>query len=249
MIYIKKQEVPPVVFTQAIQGLNNYDELRPPNRDTVTDLLLKEQGGLCAICERKYKSEEGKIHFGATIEHFLPKSIFPNKQLHYHNLYVACAACNGPKGSHLIPAYIFDSRFSPNFPFNAGTKPIYTLKDGKCYVEVMNMDKNTYTTPEHHNAHLLQVTLDLLQQNRYSETSKYPETSSLTFQRAVVFKAIMARLKSLPEAEIRRKFENIQRNTTLIHDGVTSEPPYPEYPEFISLIAYLFYIRLGGRTT
>ena len=41
MIYIKKQEVPPVVFTQAIQGLNNYDELRPPNRDTVTEFVVE----------------------------------------------------------------------------------------------------------------------------------------------------------------------------------------------------------------
>ena len=86
MLFIKKQIIPPQLFFDAIEGLEKYDDLQVENREIITKLLLLEQGGLCAICERSIK------RFSPTLEHFLPQSIFLALQLSYYNLYVAWRA-------------------------------------------------------------------------------------------------------------------------------------------------------------
>jgi uncharacterized protein (TIGR02646 family) len=133
MFYIQKQKEPPKEFLEATKNLKSYDDLKDENRCVVIDLLLREQKGLCPLCERK------KERFTPTIEHFLPKSIFEHLQLDYHNLYVSCSSCNEPKGNHLIPAYIFDVRFNPfedKLTLENGLKIDYFLDDGKVYVRV-----------------------------------------------------------------------------------------------------------------
>lgn len=226
MIFIKKQDTPPQRFIDATQGLPNYEALQGDNRTIVTDLLLKEQGGLCAICERS------KNKFSPTIEHFLPESIFPNLQLNYHNLYVACHICNGSKAHHLIPPYIFDPRFDPfsSMPEGKrGIKFIYEMVDSKCSVIV---SESKYLNQ--HSAYILQSTLDLMQQNRYSENEKgYPESSSLLINRATVWKTLQSKLEELSDDGILSKYRNMESSEN--------------YPEYVSLVTYLFKKQLQKR--
>ena len=226
MIFIKKQDTPPQRFIDATQGLPNYEALQGDNRTIVTDLLLKEQGGLCAICERS------KNKFSPTIEHFLPESIFTGLQLNYYNLYVACQVCNGSKASHLIPPYIFDPRFDPftSMPISKqGIKFVYEMIDGNCFIKVPEAIKqNQYS------AYILQSTLDLMQQNRYNDNEKgYPESSSLLINRATVWKTLQSKLEELSDDGILSKYRNMESSEN--------------YPEYVSLVTYLFKKQLQKR--
>jgi hypothetical protein len=51
----------------------------------------------CAYCERTEAFLRGQDFF--TVDHFRPKSKFPDLALHYPNLYYACGKCNQHKGS------------------------------------------------------------------------------------------------------------------------------------------------------
>ena len=166
MFYIKKQPESPAEFSNAIAGLERYEALKDDNRKKVMALLTKEQGGLCAICERR----ADKI--GMTIEHFLPKSFFPDLQLSYSNLYACCNKCNEPKAEHLIPSYIFDPRFSPFYISKSNVrvlKPIYDFNSDAetCRVivpEAMSMKVELNSTRP--SAYIMQATLDLLVQKQ-----------------------------------------------------------------------------------
>lgn len=225
MIFIKKQTTPPQLFLDAIAGLENYEDLQVENREIITRLLLAEQGGLCAICERSI------ARFSPTIEHFLPQSIFRALQLSYYNLYVACSSCNGHKAHHLIPPYIFDPRFSPFYDIlnsNKGIKPHFEqMADGKCRVSIPAATTNPKKIlAEHHSAYILQATLDLMQQNRYEDNLN--EKNSLIHLRGQVYKTLMPLLQSpnLTNEQLQNKYRNMKNSA--------------DYQEFISLVTFLF---------
>ncbi len=213
------------------------------NRRIVTDLLLREQGGLCPLCERKHidnRGETPRTVFTPTIEHFLPLSIFKYLGLDYYNLYVSCQVCNEPKANHLIPCYIFDPRFNPfqtETAISNGLKISYFPEDGKVFVRIplAIATKGKQITSEHHSAYLMQSTLDITRQNRYSPSdSGYIDHNSLLIQRASIWNIIMSKIQTLPNQVLIEKYINLKNRT--------------EYPEFVSLIAYLYQkkIRLKG---
>ena len=188
MIFIKKQNAPPQVYIDATGKLDKYEDLKDENKIAVINLLLLEQAGLCAICERSSE------RFKPTIEHFLPQSIFHSLQLNYFNLYVSCGACNEPKSNYLIPPYIFDPRFDPFLDIlneRKGLKPVYQLIDGhKCWITVpaANVLPKSIQA-EHHSAYMLKATLDLMHQNRYEDTVN--DKNSLIHLRGGVYSSIM----------------------------------------------------------
>jgi hypothetical protein len=51
----------------------------------------------CAYCERTEAYMSGEESF--EVEHFRPRSIFPDLSSAYHNLYYCCRRCNGNKGN------------------------------------------------------------------------------------------------------------------------------------------------------
>lgn len=63
--------------------------------DAVRDGLVKSSQGKCAFCEC-IPSEGGNIE----IEHFKPKSEYPEFTFEWDNFLPACRKCNGSKGSH-----------------------------------------------------------------------------------------------------------------------------------------------------
>lgn len=191
MFYIQKQTETPANFATAVAGLSKYDDLKDENRTTVSRFLQKEQGGLCPICERDFKTTV------ATIEHFLPKSIFPHLQLDYYNLYACCSKCNEPKAEHLIPSYIFDPRFSPFLESGKtkAIKPIYSYNPDTQTCRVLVPEALHTTTKDAsilHSAYIMQATLDLLQQNRNeTPTTDKEEAVSLLHLRGVIWKTLM----------------------------------------------------------
>lgn len=63
--------------------------------DAVRDGLVKSSLGKCAFCEC-IPSEGGNIE----IEHFKPKSEYPEFTFEWDNFLPSCRKCNGSKGSH-----------------------------------------------------------------------------------------------------------------------------------------------------
>jgi hypothetical protein len=231
MIFIKKQHQPPQAFLDAIAGLTSYDELKDENRKAVIELLFAEQGGLCAICERKRISECKRIRFSPTLEHFFAQSIFPHLQLDYFNLYGTCQQCNEPKANHLLPAYIFDPRFNPYYKIfdnREGFKPVYFKIENTCKIIVPAAE--TYSKKleaVHHSAYMLKACLDLMQQNRYGEhESLHGSENSLLLNRANIFKMYIEKFAELPNERLLSKYTNMTQQDT--------------YPEFVSLIVYLY---------
>lgn len=207
MIYIEKQREVPAEFRNAVHGLSSYEDLADVAKKAVIKILLEEQGGLCAICERKSDA------FVPTIEHFLPQSVFPHLQLDYHNLYVACHACNGPKGAHLIPAYMFDPRMDPIQTANKEVpRPHFVFGDGECKVIVPDPKKGDASC--RWSAFVLDGTLELMEQNR----------PRLTKARQEVYRTFLESILQLPKAILQKKWANYQ---TL--------PKNAPYDEFFSL--------------
>jgi uncharacterized protein (TIGR02646 family) len=65
-------------------------------RKYITEALLKMSLDKCCFCETKL-GEESKY---MEVEHFHPKSIYPNEVVEWENLLPICKRCNGKKSDH-----------------------------------------------------------------------------------------------------------------------------------------------------
>lgn len=83
MIYICKGNVP-AVFWEIRRKYNHYDELSHNDKNRLKSYLISEQGGICAYCMCRIKSET------STIEHYNPRSLKPELSLDYNNLFAVC---------------------------------------------------------------------------------------------------------------------------------------------------------------
>lgn len=89
--------VPPQSLTEYLRKHSNHDWekfSRPEHlavKGELGEYLREEQGFLCCYCEEEIV--KGICH----IEHFKPKSFFPELSLDYFNLFASCNGC-GPKG-------------------------------------------------------------------------------------------------------------------------------------------------------
>jgi uncharacterized protein (TIGR02646 family) len=63
--------------------------------DDIKEVLFATSSGKCAFCEC-IPSEGGNIE----VEHFKPKSIYPNYTFSWDNFLPSCRNCNGSKGVH-----------------------------------------------------------------------------------------------------------------------------------------------------
>ena len=70
-----------------------YESLPPTTRDAMRSRLYTEQTGQCVYCGRRISLDaHGKFH----VEHFRPRSKYPDLHLDHANLFLSC----GPKGEH-----------------------------------------------------------------------------------------------------------------------------------------------------
>ncbi len=65
------------------------------NKKDIKNTLIKSSNGKCAFCEC-IPSEGGNIE----IEHFKPKSLYPEDTFNWNNLLPSCRKCNGSKLAH-----------------------------------------------------------------------------------------------------------------------------------------------------
>ncbi|MEH7745337.1 HNH endonuclease [Neobacillus drentensis] len=80
-------------FTETFKGNKNSSVWR---KDYITQPLLEMSNSKCAFCEC-YLEEEGKY---LQVEHYYPKSIYPDKVVEWGNLLPICGRCNVKKGDH-----------------------------------------------------------------------------------------------------------------------------------------------------
>ena len=120
MIKIQKKPTPQVIidnkdmWTQhlldAVKSYGGYSEIPDAERDKlllhyrhkdIRKALSESSHGKCAFCECK-PGESGNIE----VEHFEPKSIYPDLTFEWDNLLPSCRKCNEAKSD-------FDTRISP----------------------------------------------------------------------------------------------------------------------------------------
>lgn len=104
MKHSKKQE-PPERLTAWLADVNedwrpSWDNFAGPPRSETKQALLQEQGWVCAYCGREIDAG------GSHIEHFLPRSKFPERELDYANFFASC----GPSGKKSAPKTCGDAK-------------------------------------------------------------------------------------------------------------------------------------------
>lgn len=101
---IKLEAVPPPsqLTAQLVEELTaKFKQDKSPvwNKDFIKNRLLEMSNGKCAYSEIKLQ-EEGKY---MEVEHFLPKSAYPDKVVEWDNLLPASNFCNNKKGKKVLP--------------------------------------------------------------------------------------------------------------------------------------------------
>lgn len=172
MFFINKNADNESAFQEVVLPFTTYEELSASGepRDHAKKILLNEQGCLCPFCEKR-------LDIGlATIEHFKPKSIYPDLQLDYFNLFVCCKTCNERKDNHLIPAYIFDPRLDFNNLIKSGNLFAwygfgfrFYVSGLQCVLKNSSLDKNPKSEkdlkPEYWAKMIFQNVIELLKIN------------------------------------------------------------------------------------
>ncbi|MYC34479.1 MAG: TIGR02646 family protein [Chloroflexi bacterium] len=80
---------------------SQWDDLDSPERQRIREALRSDFEGCCAYCEDwcvEGARETGSDNPG-TVDHFRPRSRFPNEWLAWLNLVYACRRCNDTKGN------------------------------------------------------------------------------------------------------------------------------------------------------
>jgi uncharacterized protein (TIGR02646 family) len=88
MKFIRKQEEPANFTTWKQQASAdwqpNWDNFQKPEKVEVHEALLTEQGHICCYCGQRIARAESHI------EHFRPRTSFPELTLNYNNLLASC---------------------------------------------------------------------------------------------------------------------------------------------------------------
>lgn len=89
MLDIQKSAEPRALLQYRLQPGASYDAIPTNVKDLIRNLLLEDQGYLCAYCMQRINVDTMKI------EHWQPRSVFPNRELDWKNL---LAVCKGNEG-------------------------------------------------------------------------------------------------------------------------------------------------------
>lgn len=87
MKYIKKKKEPASLTRFRAEGGKDIDEYREKGK--LRQVLMKEQGFICCYCMQRIKPETSHI------EHWKPRSLYPELQSDYKNLLAACGGNEG----------------------------------------------------------------------------------------------------------------------------------------------------------
>lgn len=158
MVHIKKKDVP-AVFSDNQKKYKTYDALNDSEiKSKLKEILIKEQGGICAYCMVGIDLEK------STIEHYIPRNGINGNQslsLDYNNMLAVCSSsrgenkanqhCDVSKGDRLLK---IDPRNEQHIA-QIGYK-----SDGEIYSDVPDFDNDLNN--------VLQLNLTILKNNRKS---------------------------------------------------------------------------------
>lgn len=99
MIKINRAEKPKKLADKEEELANQFLKDRKKtvwDKKYIKDALYKMSYGKCCYCETKL-TEEGKY---MQVEHFHPKSLYPDEVVKWENLLPSCNRCNIKKGAH-----------------------------------------------------------------------------------------------------------------------------------------------------
>ena len=78
---------------------SQWDDLDGPERQRIRDALRTDFEGCCAFCEDWCVESVAEDDNRGTVDHFRPRSRFPDEWLAWLNLVYACRRCNNTKGN------------------------------------------------------------------------------------------------------------------------------------------------------
>ncbi len=98
MRHVRKRGAPPELTTYRAQPGARYDGDSgfPPVKKAIREALVAEQHGLCCYCNQRIHPAEQ----GMRIEHRVPQSVDPARDLDWRNLLGACCGNEGPGETH-----------------------------------------------------------------------------------------------------------------------------------------------------
>lgn len=100
MIPLQQPPKPDYLTDEKVQELTNQYQLDAKNtvwnKPAIKEPLLKSSNKKCAYCECILQETDSYCQ----IEHFHPKSLYPQEVVVWENLLPACGRCNAPKGNH-----------------------------------------------------------------------------------------------------------------------------------------------------
>ena len=123
MIPIQKS-LPPNSLSQYRRDINaSYENMPSAVKEELRQSLLNEQGAICCYCMKRIKPEQSRI------EHWHSQTEFPDEQLNYDNMMLACQGNEGqtPSKEHCdVKKGDAPLKFNPSNPNHAPLlKPRY----------------------------------------------------------------------------------------------------------------------------
>ena len=177
MIYIQKGNNPPQIFTNAKRNYRNYDDLPGDVKDKMKEILLSEQGHICAYCMSRISCEN------STIEHYIPrkgKHGNASLSLDYRNLLLVCNnGRNGKGNDRHCDVSKEDELITVNPTKKEDIERVKYHKDGTIESDIdsfntdlnITLNLNSVTLKRNRQAALLEV-LNQLSKNKHGEWSK-----------------------------------------------------------------------------
>ncbi len=205
MKHIKKNQ-PPEDFSEWKNQANedwqpNWDNFQKPEKTSVHNSLLKEQGFICCYCGRRINQIDSHI------EHLRPRNKYPKLALYYDNF---LASCQG------------ESETPPTIPVHCGHK-----KD-KWYEQrfmVSPLVGNCAEFFRYTDDGQILATTDPVKQTAAAETIKRLalNINKLKRMREQAIEGILEIIETLNDDEIRKLINGFEQTNTVTVQGVTAE--------------------------
>lgn len=99
MIKLTRADIPSYLSREKIEELTEKyisDNSSVWNKKEIKNTLFASSNNKCAYCECKLQKADSYCE----VEHFYPKSIYPNKVIDWDNLLPSCKRCNISKSDH-----------------------------------------------------------------------------------------------------------------------------------------------------
>lgn len=143
MIPLQRAPKPDYLTDEKVQELTKQYQLDTKktvwNRSEIKEPLLESSNKKCAYCECILQETDSY----SQVEHFHPKSLYPEEVVIWENLLPSCGRCNSPKGNHdtvkipIVNPYVD----LPKHHFSIQGCRLYSKTEmGKITIKVLNLN-------------------------------------------------------------------------------------------------------------